>query len=103
MPAGRLGSTKPPVATGFQEVSNTSIVPALKLAAKKRGPSGVTAAAQPLYTAVAELSTVTSAALLLLGATRTEMVPSSVQNRKLGNGPPAAAAKLRPLPEIWPV
>src|SRR5437588_4663249 len=84
-PAGILGSRKPPgIATGWKFASNTSIVPAWKLVAKRKAPAALNPMARPLYTAPdAELST---AIMAWVGSTllfQPAIVPSSVANSSL--------------------
>src|SRR5438105_10510714 len=83
-PAGILGSVKDPLAsvTGLNCASKTSIVPALKLAAKIC-TAGVVTIARPLYTAVFELSAMTNAWVASAPLAQADSTPSSDTKMKL--------------------
>src|SRR5438270_6412156 len=91
-PGGRYGSVKSPVISCFvadrKRVeplgANTSIVPALKLVAKRKTPWALTPVTRPLYTApLPELSTAMTARLGSgIVPAQAERVPSSVSKIK---------------------
>src|SRR5215831_14933775 len=92
-PAGILGSLKSPSISCFVAArkpaeplgAKTSIVPALKLVAKRKTPWTLTPVARPLYTApLPELSTAMNARLVSdCVPAQAESVPSSVSKMKL--------------------
>src|SRR5579862_3374627 len=90
-PGGKFGSAKSPsTVTGEKVPLNTSIVPALKLAAYSSAPRLLLPNARPLYTApAAELSTMVTA-VDPAAPFHPEIVPSSLANRKLAGCPPAS-------------
>src|SRR6266702_2313163 len=83
-PAGMVGSPKEPArVAGLNILSNTSIVPAWKLAAKRKLPDAFCPRASPLYTAPeAELSTARMAWVKSTLGFQPAIVPSSVAKIK---------------------
>lgn len=102
MLAGRFGSLNlPPVLTGLNAASNTSIVPALKLAAYRKLAPPLLPIASPLYTAPdPELSTLSTA---LVPPFHPEIVPSSVAKMNRAGVPLGSLKSVALALNTWPV